>query len=110
MINRFAILCITLFALTNVLNGMLIQSLGDISAAFALQCENSRPFFWIAAIVNIYKMRLLGTLGFALAAMNRMDLAEKILALHYGLIAIDDDKVAPFGRLAAGATGFTFAM
>ena len=113
MINRFVILCIIIYALSNVMNGMVIQSLGDVSAAFALQCETcekARPFFWIAAATNVYKMRFLGTLGFILAAMDRLDIAEKILALHYGLIGIDDDNAAPIGRLSTAVAGFTLAM
>lgn len=110
MINRFAILCIVLVAMTNVMNGMVIQSLGDVSAAFAFQCEScdkARPFFLISACTNAYKMRLLGVVGFLLAAVGKHDIAEKVLALHYGLIGIDDANLSPVGRLAAFGAGWT---
>ncbi|AGE56590.1 hypothetical protein ATCVNEJV2_321R [Acanthocystis turfacea Chlorella virus NE-JV-2] len=112
MISRFTVLCIVLFAATNAFQGMYIQSLGDVSAATGFQCEScekARPFFAVAAISNAFKLRTLGFVGFALAAMGRLDLAEKILALHYGLVGIDDDSVVPVGRLAAGLAGVSLA-
>jgi hypothetical protein len=113
MINRFVILLIVIYAITNAMQGMYIQSLGDVSAALALQCEScekARPFFAVAAISSAFKLRIFGFLGFVLAAAGQLDLAEKFLALHYGLIGIDDDAAVPFGRLAAGITGFSLAM
>ena len=113
MITRFTILCIVLFAATNAFQGMYIQSLGDVSAAMAFQCEScekARPFFAVAAIANAFKMRILGFAGFVLAAMGHLDVAEKLLALHYGLIGIDDDSAVPMGRLAAGMAGVSLAV
>ena len=112
MINRFVILCIVIYAVTNAMQGMYIQSLGDVSAAMALQCEsceNARPFFAVAAISSAFKLRIFGFVGFVLAAAGQLDLAEKFLALHYGLVGIDDDSAVPFGRLAAGVAGFSLA-
>jgi hypothetical protein len=39
-----------------------------------------------------------------------MDIAQGVLALHYSLVGIDDDELAPAGRLAAGAAGVTLAL
>ncbi|AGE50133.1 hypothetical protein ATCVCanal1_286R [Acanthocystis turfacea Chlorella virus Canal-1] len=113
MINRLVILCIVLYAITTAMQGAYIQSLGDLSAAMALQCESceqARPFFAVAAISSAVKLRVFGFMGFALAAAGRMDLAEKMLALHYGLVGIDDDSVVPAGRLAAGMIGVSLAI
>jgi len=112
-INRFVIFMIVLYAVTNALQGMYIQSLGDLSAAMALQCESceqARPFFAVAAITNAFKLRVFGFVGFVLAAAGNLELAEKFLALHYGLIGIDDDSAVPAGRLAAGVVGVSLAM
>jgi len=113
MINRLVIFCIILFAATNLMNGMLIQSLADVSAAYALQCEScekAKPFFVIAAIANLYKMRFLGVFGFLFAATGRMDIAEKLLGMHYALVGIDDENAAPIGRVAAGVAGVSLAL
>ncbi|AGE49113.1 hypothetical protein ATCVBr0604L_294R [Acanthocystis turfacea Chlorella virus Br0604L] len=42
--------------------------------------------------------------------MGHLDVAEKLLALHYGLIGIDDDSAVPMGRLAAGMAGVSLAV
>jgi hypothetical protein len=113
VVNRFVILCIVLYAITNALQGMYIQSIGDVSAALALQCEScekARPFFAIAAITSAFKLRIFGFVGFVLAAAGKLDVAEKMLALHYGLIGIDDDSAAPVGRLASGIVGISLAI
>ena len=113
MINRLVVLLIVIYAITNAMQGMYIQSLGDVSAALAFQCEScekARPFFAIAAISSAFKLRIFGFIGFVLAAAGQLDIAEKFLALHYGLIGIDDDDAVPVGRLAAGITGFSLAM
>lgn len=113
MINRFVIICLLIFAVTNAFRGMYIQSLGDVSAAFALQCEScekARPFFTIAAISNLYKMRFIGFIGFILAASGKLEIAEKILALHYGLVGIDDSSIPPIARFFSFAAGASLAM
>jgi hypothetical protein len=113
MINRLLVFLLTIFAIANGLNGMLIQSAADVSAAFAFQCEQfetARPFFVIAALGSLYKMRIVGVVGFLLAAAGRMDIAQSVLALHYGVIAIDDNNVAPIGRLASGMAGVALAL
>ena len=112
-INRFVILCIVIYAVTNAIQGMYIQSLGDVSGALGLQCEScekARPFFAVAAITNAFKLRIFGFVGFVLAAAGQLDLAEKFLAIHYGLVGIDDDSAVPAGRLAAGAAGLSLAV
>ncbi|AGE55608.1 hypothetical protein ATCVMN08101_319R [Acanthocystis turfacea Chlorella virus MN0810.1] len=113
MISRFTVLCIVLFAVTTAVQGMYIQSLGDLSAAMGLQCESceqARPFFAVAAISSAFKLRVFGFVGFVLAAAGNLEFAEKFLALHYGLIGIDDDAAVPAGRLAAGVAGVSLAM
>ena len=113
MIKRFVVLCVIIYAAINMMNGMFIQSLADVSAAYGFQCEScdkAKPFFAIAAAANLYNMRFLGVAGFLLAAADRMDLAQGILALHYSLVGIDDDELAPAGRIAAGAAGVTLAL
>jgi len=113
MINRFVVLCVIIYAAINMMNGMFIQSLADVSAAYGFQCEScskAKPFFAVAAVANLYNMRFLGVVGFLLAAAGRMDIAQGVLALHYSLVGIDDDELAPAGRLAAGAVGVTLAL
>jgi hypothetical protein len=113
MINRLVVFCIIILSAINMTNGMLIQSMADVCAAYAFQCEScdkAKPFFVIAALANVYKMRFLAMLGFLLAATGRLDIAQKLLALHYSLIGIDDDSLAPVGRLVAGVAGVSLAL
>ena len=113
MINRLVILCIVVLAISNAFTGMYIQSLSDVCAAYGFQCdscEEARPFFAIAALGNVYKLRPAGIIGFIAAYAGRMDVAEKLLALHYGLVGIDSDRLVPIGRLAAGIAGATLAI
>jgi hypothetical protein len=99
--------------MSNAMNGMLIRSVADVCAAYGFMCESceqARPFFAIAALANIHKMRILGIVGFALAAMGKMDIAEKILSLHFSLIGIDDASMPPVARFASGAAGVSLAL
>lgn len=40
MINRFVVFCVIIYAAINMMNGMFIQSLADVSAAYGFQCES----------------------------------------------------------------------
>jgi len=112
MTTKFVIFSLILLTVISTFNGMFVQALGDISTAYALQCEDSHSkiFFGIAALCNLFKMRLLGVLGFSLAAAGRMDLAKPLMSLHYGVVGIDDTELSPVGRLASGAIGVALAL
>jgi len=104
MESRFHLFALLLLACLSGINGEYISSAGELSAAYAIQCHDKR-FFVIAALSNVHKMRFLGVIGYLLAALDKKELAHVLLAMHYGVIGIDDAELSPLGKIASAAAG-----
>jgi hypothetical protein len=55
-------------------------------------------------------MRVLGVIGYLFCALGRFDIGDVFLALHYGVIGIDDTELSPLGRLTSGAASMSLVF
>jgi hypothetical protein len=108
-ITRFHLFSLLILACISALNGEYISSVGEVSAAYAFQCHDKR-FFLLAALSNVHKMRVLGVIGYLLLALGKFDIGHVLLALHYGVIGIDDTELSVLGRLTSGAAGLSLVF
>lgn len=109
MANRLHLFALLILACISALNGEYISSVGEVSAAYAIQCNDKR-FFLLAALSNVHKMRVLGFLGYLFCALGRFDIGDVFLALHYGVVGIDDTELSPLGRLTSGAASLSLVF
>lgn len=110
--TRLMILCYILFAITSVVNKTYMNGFAVMSAAYASRCcgKPSKFFYTMAALGWIPSMRVLGVLGYLLEAAGKPELANPILAMHFGLIAIDDNELSAVGRLSSVGLALSYAM
>lgn len=109
MITRLTLFAILVLSSISAMSGNMIASVGDLAAAYAIQCNDPR-FFILSAATTVISMRIFGLVGFLLLAMGRVDAGKIFLSLHYGLTGIDDSKLPVAGRLAAGFAGLSLAV
>lgn len=109
MITRFTLFAIIVLTSISAISGNIITSVGDLAAAYAIQCNDPR-FFILSAVTTVNSMRFFGFIGFLLLAMGRVDAGKIFLSLHYGLTGIDDSKLPAAGRLAAFCAGLSLAV
>ena len=107
--SRFHLFALLILACISALNGEFILSIGELSSAYAIQCHDQR-FFLLAALANIPKMRVLGIIGSLLCALGKFDVGNVFLALHYGVIGIDDADLPALGKLSAGAASLSLVL
>jgi hypothetical protein len=107
--SRFHLFALLILACISALNGEYISSVGEVSAAYARQCYDKR-FFLLAALSNVHKMRVLGVIGYLFCALGRFDIGDVFLALHYGVIGIDDKDLPSLGRISSGAAGLSLVL
>ena len=110
--SRLMILCYILFSVTSVVNKSYMDGLASMSAAYGSICcgKQSKFFYTLAAIGWLPSMRVLGVLGYLLEAMGKPELANPILAMHFGLIAIDDGELSAVGRMSSAGLALSHAM
>lgn len=108
-VTRFHVFSLLILSCISALNREYIRSVGELSAAYANQCHDRR-FFIIAALSNVHRMRVLGVIGYLFCAIGRFDIGDIFLALHYGVIGIDDQELSALGRLTSGATGLSLVF
>jgi len=110
--TRMMILCYILLAITNVVNKSYINGFAAMSAAYASRCceTQSKFFYTMAAIGWIPSMRVFGVIGYLLEAAGKPELANPLLAMHFGLIAIDDEELSAVGRLSSAGLALSYAM
>lgn len=112
--SRFTILCYILIAISCVIGGSYSEAFSVMSAAYALECCSNpyqvKLFYTLAALGNIPNMRFAGVLGYLFAAMKKTEISNPLLALHYGLIFIDDNTLPILGRLSALGASTSFAL
>lgn len=108
-ITRFHLFSLLILSCISALNGELITSVGELSAAYAFQCNDKR-FFILAALSNVQKMRVLGVIGYLLCALEKFDIGHVFLALHYGVVGIDDTELSVLGRLTSGAASLSLVF
>jgi hypothetical protein len=109
MANRLHLFALLILACISALNGEYISSVGEVSAAYAIQCRDKR-FFILAALSNVHRMRVLGVIGYLFCALDRFDIGDVFLSLHYGVIGIDDTELSPLGRLTSGAASLSLVL
>lgn len=107
--SRFHLFALLILACISAINGEYISSFGEVSAAYAVQCHDSR-FYLLAALSNVHRMRMLGVIGYLLCALGKYDVGNSFLALHYGVIGIDDVELSPLGRVTSGAAGLSLVL
>ena len=107
--SRFHLFALLILACISALNGEYISSVGEVSAAYAIQCHDKR-FFLLAALSNVHKMRVLGVIGYLFCALGRFDIGDVFLSLHYGVIGIDDTELSILGRLTSGAASLSLVL
>jgi hypothetical protein len=110
--TRLMILCYILLAITSVVNKSYMNGFAAMSAAYASRCcgKQSKFFYTMAAAAWIPSMRVLGTIGYLLEALGKPELANPFLAMHFGLIAIDDNSLSAVGRLSSAGLALSYAM
>jgi len=110
--NRFMILCYILLAITSVVNKSYINGFAATAAAYASRCcETQTKFFYtMAAIGWIPSIRIFGVIGYLLEAAGKPELANPFLAMHFGLISIDDEELSAVGRLSSAGLALSYAM
>ena len=109
MHSRFHLFALLILSCLSALNGEYIASVGELSAAYAIQCHDKR-FFLLAALSNVHRMRVLGVIGYLFCALDRFDIGDVFLSLHYGVVGIDDQELSTLGRLSAGAASLTLVF
>ena len=107
--SRFHLFALLILACISALNGEYVSSIGELSSAYAIQCHDRR-FFILAALANVPKMRVFGIIGSLLCALGKFDAGDVFLALHYGVVGIDDAELSPLGRLTSGAAGLSLVL
>jgi hypothetical protein len=107
--SRFHLFALLILACISALNGEYISSVGEVSAAYAIQCHDKR-FFIPAALSNVHKMRVLGVIGYLLCALDKFYIGHVFLALHYGAVGIDDGELSVLGRLTSGAASLSLVF
>jgi len=110
--TRLMILCYILFAITSVVNTSYINGFASMSAAYGSICcgNRSKLFYTLAALGWLPSLRILGVLGYLLEASGKSELANPILAMHFGLIAIDDSELSAVGRMSSAILALSYAM
>ena len=107
MANRLHLFALLILACISAMNGEYISSVGEVSAAYAIQCHDKR-FFLLASLSNVHRMRVLGVIGYLFCALGRFDIGDVFLALH--VIGIDDTELSPLGRLTSGAASLSLVI
>jgi hypothetical protein len=107
--SRFHLFALMILACISAINGEYISSVGELSAAYAIQCHDPR-FYLLASLSNVHRMRMLGVIGYLLCALGKYDAGNAFLALHYGVIGIDDRELSPLGRVTSGAAGLSLVL
>jgi hypothetical protein len=112
--SRFTIICYIIMAIACVTNGSYSEAFSVMSAAYALECCSNpyqvKLFYTLAALGNLPSMRFVGVLGYLFAALGKPEISNPLLALHYGLVGIDDSEISIVGRVASGGIGLSFAL
>ncbi|AGE58744.1 hypothetical protein FK949_gp179 [Paramecium bursaria Chlorella virus NYs1] len=111
--NRFMTLCFILFAISSLVNKSYIDGFAAMAAVYASMCCDTKKqqlLYTLAAGSWVPSLRIFGVVGYLLEAMGKTELANPLLAYHWGLIAIDDNSLSPIGRLAASGLALSFAM
>ena len=110
--NRFMTLCYILFAISSLVNKSYVDGFAAMAAAYASMCCDTKKqqiLYTLAAGSWIPSTRIFGVVGYLLEAMGKSELANPLLAYHFGLIAIDDNELSPIGRLATVGLALSFA-
>lgn len=107
--SRLHLFSLLILACISAMNGEYISSVGEVSAAYAVQCHDKR-FYILAALTNVPRMRFLGVIGYLLCALGKPDEGHIFLALHYGVIGIDDTELSPLGRITSGAASLSLIV
>jgi hypothetical protein len=109
MANRLHLFALLILACISALNGEYISSVGELSAAYAIQCHDQR-FFLLASLSNVHRMRVLGVIGYLFCALGRFDIGDVFLSLHYGVVGIDDAELSALGKISSGAASLSLVL
>lgn len=109
MANRLHLFALLILSCISALNGEYISSVGELSAAYAVQCHD-QGFFLLAALSNVHRMRVFGVIGYLFCALGRFDIGDVFLALHYGVIGIDDGELSALGKLSSGVASLSLVL
>lgn len=106
-------MCYSLAAVSSAAEGDMARAAVDAMLAIVSgTCDPNITYvgYSIAAIALALEGRPIGTVGFVAKALGRYDLANPLLAFHYGLMSFDaaDEPVA--SRIAHGALAINYAM
>lgn len=102
--------CYVLMGSLAAMRGNFVSAAAFVVAAVTTRspCKKWRALGYLAlCLESVSEGRVLGALGYVAAVRGMDEVSHKLLALHYGLIALDTDDAVD--RTAAGAITFTFA-
>lgn len=111
--TRFVVMCYSLAAVSAAAEGNMARAAVDAVLAIASgTCEPNITYvgYSIAAVALAMEGRLIGTAGFVAKALKLYDLANPLLALHYGLMSFDAADEPAASRIASGALSLNYAL
>jgi len=111
--TRFVAMCYSLAAVSAAAEGDMARAAVDaVLAVVSGTCEPKITYagYSIAAVEMAMEGRLIGTAGFVAKALKLYDLANPLLAFHYGLMSFDAADEPAASRIASGALSVTYAL
>lgn len=111
--TRFVTMCYSLAAVSAAAEGNMARA--AVNAVLAITsgtCEPNITYagYSIAAAALAMEGRLIGTAGFMAEALKLHDLANPLLAFHFGLMSFDAADEPAASRIANGALSATYAL
>ena len=111
--TKFMMLCYVLAAVAAAAEGKAMHAFESSMLAIGVTtCNQTWAYvaYSIAAVLLAYESRFLGTLGYVLKATGTYELANPVLALHYGLMSFDAEDEPFASRLANGGLAMSYAL
>jgi hypothetical protein len=111
--NRWYIVTFSLLAATLAMEGKYVGGLIALSEATSVLIDSDElsVVARIAACISCaLEGRYIGALGYAVSLKGNENIAQALLAMHYGLIGFDAKYEKGLSRLANGLVAFNFAL
>lgn len=111
--TRFVTMCYSLAAVSAASEGNMARAAVDaVLAITSGTCEPRITYagYSIAAVALAMEGRFLGTAGFVAKALKMYDLANPLLAFHFGLMSFDAADEPAASRIASGALSVAYAL
>ena len=111
--TRFVTMCYSLAAVSAAAEGNMARAAVDAVLAIASgTCDPNITYvgYSIAAVALAMEGRPIGAAGFVAEALGRHDLANPLLAFHFGLMSFDAADEPAASRIASGALSVNYAL